>query len=903
VKPNILGALLLFAMSGSSVGALGVGAKVKGVHVVPKANEVRIEVELTAPVTPIVRELGNPSRMIIDLPNSSVGDQSHLLKLYRSGVYEIHVGARASNPSNARIVVGIDSARPYAIKTLGSTFVLSILPLPANAVPVATTNLRTVAASKVTEDVNTDVATASMSPVPKVKTSGFSPSTFGVGAKVKSVHVKANGNEVGIEVELTTPVTPIIRELRNPSRLIMDLPKSSVGDQSERLKLYRSGVYEIHVGANTGNPSNTRIVVGIDSARPYAIQALGNTVVLSILPHPATAAVSVAATDLTKNLPAVAEDVNAVAAPASNSRMPQVETIPLESAIDEPETKLAYSVRQSFKIKYIAGDTVYLDGGANSGVRIGMELDINRPHSVATGATPANSQDVFVASIRVIGIAAASAVTELVTEDHAIRVGDVAELTPKDAAAAAGNALSATRGERGNVALGANQDTDSSSAAEPAESNFVRSPRVKETVESPGMAGRITFDSSAITSFGSTPGTTIQNGVSVQSDMTGILGTHWNLQGYWRGRINRHSQFQEPTIEESLNKTYTMQLYYDNPNAKWVAGIGRLYLPWAVSLDTIDGGYLGRKSALGMTTGVFLGSTPDLNSWHYRPNQRIGGSFINFTGGNYDGVHYSSTSGVGVNTIGWKIDRPFAFFENEVSYKGVLSVDHSLIADTLRGVSTNGLRIGPGVSHSYFTAHYKPFQAVSVDLYHNYFRDVPTATTTIVGTGLVDQLLFQGISGGVHLKPTRDVILYATLGASEKTGDSHRSLNQVYGASWSEIARTGLRADFHYSKFDSNFGKGNYQVLSLSRQVTNRAFWNLQIGKQDLLSQFTTNHDSKYITDSIDFNFGRRSYLQSGYTYVNGATLNYREWYFSWGLRLGKVNSKPEYAQSVGPVR
>ena len=108
------------------------------------------------------------------------------------------------------------------------------------------------------------------------------------------------------------------------------------------------------------------------------------------------------------------------------------------------------------------------------------------------------------------------------------------------------------------------------------------------------------------------------------------MGTHWNLEGYWRGRMNRHSQFQEPTIEDSLSKTYTMQLYYDNPNSKWVAGAGRLYLPWAVSLDTIDGGYLGHKFPLRNTSGVFAGSTPDLSSWHYRPNQRIGGVFTKF---------------------------------------------------------------------------------------------------------------------------------------------------------------------------------------------------------------------------------------------------------------------------------
>jgi hypothetical protein len=89
------------------------------------------------------------------------------------------------------------------------------------------------------------------------------------------------------------------------------------------------------------------------------------------------------------------------------------------------------------------------------------------------------------------------------------------------------------------------------------------------------IQGRIGIDYSSITSSGSTPGTSTQRGISFQSDMTNILGTHWNLQGYWRGRINRHSQFQEPTIEDTLNKTYTMQLYYDNPDSPWFAGFGR----------------------------------------------------------------------------------------------------------------------------------------------------------------------------------------------------------------------------------------------------------------------------------------------------------------------------------------
>jgi hypothetical protein len=123
----------------------------------------------------------------------------------------------------------------------------------------------------------------------------------------------------------------------------------------------------------------------------------------------------------------------------------------------------------------------------------------------------------------------------------------------------------------------------------------------------------------------------------------------------------------------------------------------------------------------------------------------------------------------------------------------------------------------------------------------------------------------------------------------------------MYGATWSEIAHTGLRADFHYSKFDRNFAKGNYQVLSLSRQLTDKMFWNVQLGKQDMLSRFTTNYNSAFLADSLDINIGRHSYLQSGYTYVNGATLNYRQWYLSWGYRIDKGKSNPQYIQALAP--
>ncbi len=727
-------------------------------------------------------------------------------------------------------------------------------------------------------------------------------SAFGMGTEITSVRAVSEENEVRIEVELTAPVTPTIKATGNPCRFILDFPDVSLKEQPQPIPVNKDGVSEVRVGLNHGNPLGVRLVVGIDTVRPFGIETSGNKFVLRILPHPATAGATGAKAsphgpDLTKDVSGL-EPARGVVTDSTNSQ-PEVELLPLESVIDESEAKPTIMFRRKFKVKYIAGRTVYIDGGSNSGLQVGMNLDIRG--SSPTNEDRGNDNDDLVGSVRVIGVATTSAITEVESADREIQPGDSAELTPKDAAVAAKNARNAAATASRVIPLPGGEEADATGMSNGGLSQGLLSAENGDTGVQPRMAGRIGIDYSGISSSGSTPGTSSQVGMSFQSDMTHILGTHWNLQGYWRGRINRHSQFQEPTIEDSLNKTYTMQLYYDNPASKWVAGVGRLYLPWAVSLDTIDGGYFGRRSALGMTSGVFAGSTPDLNSWHWKPNQRIAGSFVNFERGGYEGFHFSSTTGVALATIDWKLDRPFAFFENEFCYKGIFSMYHSLIADSPLGASTNGNKPGAGVGHSYFTAHYQPKRILSFDLYHNYFRDVPTAATAIVGTGLVDRLLFQGISGGVHLKPTRYVTLYTTLGASEKTGDSHSSLNQMYGATWSEIAHSGLRADFHYSKFDSNFAKGNYQVLSLSRQLTDKMFWNVQLGKQDMLSRFTTNYNSTFVADSLDINIGRHSYLQSGYTYVNGATLNYRQWYFSWGYRIDKGKKNPQYIQSFAP--
>ena len=698
-------------------------------------------------------------------------------------------------------------------------------------------------------------------------------------AVISKVRIATKGDKVSVEVDLSDSITPTLTFAKNPDRLIADFPNVSHKQPLQHIMVGKNGVERVRIGLNRASPPITRIVVDLDSLRPFTVEASGHRVLLNILSAPAKRP----AEETRASAPAQNENATtSITAVSPNAGLESNLAAGLEPAAAQPSA--LPSARVGFKIKGISADSVYLDGGSSSGLQVGMRLIVRDPDPVAALNNGNQDRGPFVAELRILAVASTSSVAGVREARRAVKRGDWAVLTPEDAETARTSLVT-----KALVAVRMPFTT-----IMPVETG--RRPQAPlETTSGSRIQGRVSLDYSSITSTGSTPGTSTQQGISFQSDMTNIFGTHWNLQGYWRGRINRHSQFREPTIEDTLNKTYTMQLYYDNPDSAWVAGFGRLYLPWAVTLDTIDGGYIGRKLSGNLTAGIFAGSTPDLTSWDYAPDHEIAGSFVNFTGGSYDSFHVSSTSGLALSTFDWKLDRPYLFFENEASFKSAVSVYHSLIADDPRGVTTNGIRPGGGISRSYLTVHFQPSHRLFFDIYHNYFRDVPTAATNLVDTGLVDKLLFQGLSAGVHVEPIRHVMLYTTLGGSEKTGDEHESWNQMYGITWTEILRTGMRADFRYSKFDSNFGRGDYRLLSLSRQLTNHAFWNLQLGSQDLTSPLTTNGRSKFAAVSMDLNLGKHSFLQSGYTVVDGAAMNYRQWYSSLGLRFD--HGKPDASE------
>lgn len=532
-------------------------------------------------------------------------------------------------------------------------------------------------------------------------------------------------------------------------------------------------------------------------------------------------------------------------------------------------------LRTRFKVKYVAADAVYLEGGRSAGLDEGMTLVIRSTLPTASADSSDNGVPENVAELKVISVASTSAVCQVVSSKRPIAVGETA-MIPEDEAAALvqKRALSASRQYPAVISFTEGDPLDE---------------EVREYIPKPPSPevnrarGRIGVDYNSLQSAGNSSS---QIGMVMRADITRIGGTHWNLSGYWRGRFDSQSSAGQPqTLQDLINRTYHLELSYMNPDSRWVAGFGRLYLPWATSLDTIDGGYVGRKIGHAATTGVFAGTTPDPTSWDYAPNREIAGSFVNFEGGSYDNLHYTTTFGVAVSALSWVIDRPFGFTETAISYKRIFSVYNALQADSPR-TTIPGSTVAPGISRSYVTLRFQPLRRISFDLNHNYFRDIPTYDPQLVSTGLVDKYLFQGLSGGVRVELPYHVSVYTNVGRSSRSGDAKDSWNTMYGLSLARIPKLGFHFDAHFSKFDSAFGSGNYQSFSLSREFGESLRWEVETGSQKFTSPLTSDTGSRFVNTRGDFNFGGNYFMELGFTAQRGGTYDYNQWFSVMGYRF-----------------
>jgi hypothetical protein len=837
----------------------GGSVEIRKVEVFPARGggkgEVRVEITLSSAVTPAVETAQNPDRLILKLPGTVADAQQKRIAVRKFGVRSIRYGLNQSVPPETRLVVDLDQEHTYRLSTAGMKIILVIeAPLSASA------RHRTEPAAAATR-----------------------PLLGSLGRRTDSGSGQS-GNPSNQDSVLLTPP---------PSGPPIQFPAPPDDSQSA-------------ARATAASPAigNVPAVRGTTSASGFDIKDHQSSANANVPPGSAQPPQEPKlSTDASPETAASAREDAKTSLPSSSGQNAAVNSKP--SAVVGGEQEVEGSgqggalqsaagtsdnpdFRTAFRVKYVTQDAVYLDGGRAAGLAEGMKLVIrdlpNAGGVAAAGADAGAGGDI--AELQVLSVAETSAVTEIHTPKRPVKVGDLAYLSSADQQALmAKNALSATRKYPAAVSFTENDTLDDEARAEVPKPPLPSVNRAR---------GRIGFDYMGVIDHGGSGMQSSNLGMVMRADITRINGTYWNVSGYWRGRLD-HTSAGPQTLQDLINRTYHLYTSYENPRSAWVAGFGRMYLPWATSLDTIDGGYFGRKLKTGVTAGVFLGSTPDPTSYNYNPQREIGGAFVNFEGGSYDDLHYTSTTGGGINMLKWSPNRPFLFTENGIFYKRVFSIYQATQIDSPQGYwyldPTTNQNVwkpgtGWGAGRSFTTVRFQPHPRIEFSLNHPYFRDLPTFAPALIGTGLLDKYLFQGFSAGTRIEVHKQIWVSADLGSSNRSGDKKSSLNQMFGITFGHVPWIGAHADLRYSRFNSAFGSGSYEALSVTRNLGETFQLQVLAGQQNFASTLTSATRSRFLNGMLETTLGEHYFMQFGGTINRGGQMNYDQWLFTFGYRF-----------------
>ena len=162
----------------------GTTATVQNVTVAREGTDVRVEITLSAPVTPSVDTAVKPNRILLDLPETMPGTSPKAVPVNDNGVSQVRTEQHSTLPLVTRIVVDLDQLHLYAVTTEGNRIILSVVAPDKRAmsrsVPVAATGgnlagiFRRHRDDKPVTDTPTD--TAVPPPPPAVAGPAFEPS-------------------------------------------------------------------------------------------------------------------------------------------------------------------------------------------------------------------------------------------------------------------------------------------------------------------------------------------------------------------------------------------------------------------------------------------------------------------------------------------------------------------------------------------------------------------------------------------------------------------------------------------------------------------------------------------------------------------------------------------------------
>ena len=120
-------------------------ARLQSVITAREEGNLRIEITLSAPVKPSTATAVHPDRIVLDLPDTTSNDDIRNVPVHANGVRRVRTVRLSTSPLITRVVLDLDQAHPYTVKTEGNRIIIMVGPAEtvraaSHGAPVAATS-------------------------------------------------------------------------------------------------------------------------------------------------------------------------------------------------------------------------------------------------------------------------------------------------------------------------------------------------------------------------------------------------------------------------------------------------------------------------------------------------------------------------------------------------------------------------------------------------------------------------------------------------------------------------------------------------------------------------------------------------------------------------------------------
>src|SRR5579871_2913418 len=99
---------------------------VQKVSTTREGTNLRVEIVLSSPVKPTVETAANPSRILLDLPDTACNSDAKNVPVHMNGVRQVRTAQHSTTPFITRVVLDLDRVHPYVVTTEGNKIILKV---------------------------------------------------------------------------------------------------------------------------------------------------------------------------------------------------------------------------------------------------------------------------------------------------------------------------------------------------------------------------------------------------------------------------------------------------------------------------------------------------------------------------------------------------------------------------------------------------------------------------------------------------------------------------------------------------------------------------------------------------------------------------------------------------------